>query len=180
MSKPNDHWTFINSALNRSPPPAHPLNNKDWAGISFDRNRHQDLSPTEVWESLFLEHLHNGGRHIEIFYRGPQNSDFLTFIPPQMSSFREILDKGLFSVVEFYLASPTRDWLVRADYDVVLFCGTASFMSRVAKGAGGVSVIREKMNFDFFGGCAATAEGLDDYVRGLLKQISPTDPDDLA
>jgi len=161
---PNENITFINSVLAPLMVPDHPLKRKDWAGLSFDRNWHEDLAPTEIWQSLFAMHTRQHKGDVYLIVVDANQAERVEAFQPDLQAFRAKLDDGFGVLVAFYVLSPFEDWLVRIDYDVTLFCGNAALMRDVVNLAGGLDHVEAMMMEDF--------EGFEEYIRELVRPLT--------
>jgi hypothetical protein len=159
--------SFIDSVLNADLPPAHPLKRENWAGFAFDRNWHEDLAPSSIWEALFGAHVATNGDLNPLAYvdaDGRQVVDEMAVA--SLEELRKRLDGGLAFETLFFVLCPNKNWLVRVDYDVTLFCGTSLFMKDVAARAGGLDEIRNAMILDFYGGGV-----IEEYTNRLIRPL---------
>lgn len=153
-------------------PPYNPLVKKDWSGFAFDRNRYEDLAPSEVWLSLFSQH---------VFFYQPQmifavaklqdGNDVKELVAPQLYALREYWDGNAKFLRDHYVLSEGGEWVVRLDQDVTLFAGRSSFMRAVANGAGGAEFIKKIMKHEFDDD-AESSLGLKAYVEALTKGLT--------
>jgi len=162
---------FIDSVLRGALPPAHPLKRKDWAGLAFDRNCHEDLAPTSVWLALFSAHVKFNGDLVRLLHTDGEGRDKLESIAPNVEQLRSRLDDGLAFIANFFVFSPNENWLVRLDYDVTLFCGEVPLIKDVVINSGGLDAVRGAMVDDFYGGYERQAWGLDRYIERLLEPL---------
>jgi hypothetical protein len=160
---PSENLAFISSIIIPLIIPEHPLKRRDWAGLSFDRNWHEDLAPTEIWEGLFTVHnrLHNNDVCLVAF--DVDQAERVETFRPSIHDLRTKLDEGFKFLEEFYVIPPSKDWLVRIDYDVTLFCGDAALLKGVVAFAGGLDRVEEMMMCDF--------DGFEDYIHELVRPL---------
>jgi len=156
-------YSLVSDAL----PPENPVVAADLGAIAFERNRYEDLAPTDVWEAWFTAHrsacgpsalvgivsareLLSGGEGVKIEAGLPSVRTYL-------------FEEGRF-LQDHFLFSPAMDWLIRLDQDVTLFAANVDFLQVVVADLHGLDGLMRRMVDDF-------DPGEDDPV-GLLRFLS--------
>lgn len=167
----SDSSTFIDQVLAPIGPPENPIRQQGWVGLAFDRNRHEDLAPTELMVGLFETHKRVNGCDVRLVYLDAANIERVEFIRSSIHGYVEKLNEGVACLADFYLLSPAKDWLVRVDYDVTLVCGEKSFIKSVVECSGGLAHFEAIMARDFYSGYEGRDDGLEKYIQDLIAPL---------
>lgn len=164
---------FVEAFLLPVVPPENPLRCDDWAGLAFDRNRHEDLAPVNIWSAFFATHNSCASSPSELdIISAP---DLAKGMPPvriaaTLESLLTYLTEDVRFLKDHYVASVSQAWIVRLDQDVTLFSGEAEFMCRVVGRAGGRGAVLAQMRDDFDPGSDDSA-GLERYLLHMMRPI---------
>lgn len=161
---------FVADVLRSDFPPAIPLRQPHWAGLAFDRNRHPDLAPAEVWDALLHEHA-AAGREVAVMSSNDLDSGRSpALLRADRAALMSHLGQDFRFASDHYVLSPGQNWICRLDQDVTLIAGEAQFMRQVVARCGGLEAIMKVMMHDFDPGPTDSA-GLKQYLMSLTRGI---------
>lgn len=163
----------IESLLSSAQPPDNPLLNPGWAALAFDRNRYEDLAPTDVWRAWLETNLE--------FDRSEQGIEVVSMsnldaglkpqcIPADIFSIREYWREDARFLSDHYILSPQLHWLIRLDQDVTLFSAKIEFLRKFCDKAGGLDRVFSMMQDDFSPGEEDRA-GLGVFLRSITVAL---------
>lgn len=169
----NPIQTFIHGTLSPDLPPANPILRPGWGGLAFDRNRYQELAPSNVWNALLEMHCSLTPGNCEIFsitYVQLASGAQPESIPATLPDLDKFWKEDVRFLKDHYIFSPTHNWLVRLDQDVTLFVGERVFLGRVIDKLGGLDVVMEKMVDDMDPG-PTDSVGLQRYLDSITHPL---------
>jgi hypothetical protein len=143
--------------------------------LAFDRNRHSDLAPAEIWDAVFKVH---SGRPLEIAVISAD--DLALDRPPSLmapgrAALMSFLGADFKFTSDHYVFSQSHEWLCRLDQDVTLIAGEVDFIREVVARCGGLQSVMDLMLDDFDPG-PSDPVGLFRYLVELTRGLRP-DPD---
>lgn len=141
-----------------------------WAGLAFDRNRHEELAPAEVWEAVFDVHAARASEVAVISANDLALDRAPASIAPSRAALMAYLGTGHRFLSDHYVLSPTHDWLCRLDQDVTLIAGDAGFIRDVVARCGGLHAVMERMLEDFDPG-PTDPVGLHRYLVEMTRTL---------
>lgn len=168
--------SYLATVLTDAQPPDNPIVGAGWAGIAFDRNLHEDLAPTDVWEAWLGVHRDMVGPDAVLFVESLVSVDQAAargaILLPNMESLRRYwMDDAKF-LRDHYVISQKSGFVIRLDQDVTLFAANAGFLSKVIERLSGLGSVMSRMVDDFYpgeGDPIGLQHFLDEIVAPLIR-----------
>ncbi len=144
-----------------------------WAGIAFDRNRYEDLAPTDVWEAWLAVHRDLTGPDVNLCvesFMDLAKGVRPDLLPPRLESLREYWSDDARFLRDHFVVSRESEFVIRLDQDVTLFVAKASFLSNVVDRLGGIGSVMARMVDDFDPG-EGDSVGLQCYLDEIVAPL---------
>src|SRR5688572_22047174 len=104
---------FLTSVLDTSVPPSVPFKSADWAGFSFDRNRHEDLAPDYIWMSWLEVQRAIEGQALIVYSRPTSRSSLKSLlVEPSLEGLRSYWSTDDQFLSDHFIVDPSRRWVV--------------------------------------------------------------------
>lgn len=160
---------FVSDAL----PPDSPVIDKSWAALAFDRNRYEDLAPSDVWEAWLATHRELTDSNCRLWVMSVQQLNgggSPLGLLPNLDSIKEYWARDANFLSDHYVFSVSSKSLVRLDQDVTLFAATSAFVSKCVDALGGLDLVMSRMVDDFRPGDEDSA-GLQAFLEGITRSL---------
>lgn len=163
---------FIGGAISPALPPTNPIVRRDWAGLAFDRNCHENFAPDAVWNELLRLHASNPeGQHVGVISVAALKAGKAPlFVPAALTELQGYWEKDAQFLADHYVFSPSEEWLVRLDQDVTFIAGECAFICKIVSRLGGLENVMIQMTVDFDPG-ADDRVGLGRYLDSITKPL---------
>lgn len=164
---------YLASVITQAQPPESPIVEAGWAGIAFDRNLHEDLAPTDVWEAWLAVHRDLIGPDSALCaesFMDLEKGACPELLPPRLEALRRYWSDDARFLRDHYVVSRESGFVVRLDQDVTLFVAKVSFLSEVVDRLGGLGSVMARMIDDFDPG-ETDPVGLQRYLDAIVAPL---------
>lgn len=163
---------FAESVFTGRFPHGNPFIRDEWIGVSFDRNRHEQLAPLEWWRVLVA--FSKKKSHDQKIFAVEKTAEKTAFpssneviaaaIHHSEKSIFEYLHEDARFLKDHYLVAESGEWACLLDQDVSLFGGDERFMETCFSEYGGRQLLLAQMRDEFFGKNVSVVDSTDRFV----------------